>query len=137
MFSIEVFSLFSFKGPLSVTYTLTVEVADVNDLSPVCSTSFYSVAVAEDIEVGTNVIQLDCSDLDADSPNNEIVTYVFTSGNEGKFKWAATCNFQQCGILTSVDSDEPVQPPVKLRNSKCCSISRSTVRKYSSDKQRL
>ena len=25
---------------------------------------------------------------------------------------------QQCGISTSVDSDEPVQPPVKLRNSK-------------------
>ena len=27
-------------------------------------------------------------------------------------------DFQQCGILTSVDSDEPVQPPFKLRNSK-------------------
>ena len=26
------------------------------------------------------------------------------------------CDFQQCGILTSVDSDEPVQPPFKLRN---------------------
>ena len=25
--------------------------------------------------------------------------------------WAVTCDFQQCGILTSVDSDEPVQPP--------------------------
>ena len=25
-----------------------------------------------------------------------------------------TCDFQQCGILTSVDSDEPVQPPFKL-----------------------
>ena len=23
----------------------------------------------------------------------------------------------KCGILTSVDSDEPVQPPFKLRNS--------------------
>ena len=22
-----------------------------------------------------------------------------------------TCDFQQCGILTSVDSDAPVQPP--------------------------
>ena len=29
-----------------------------------------------------------------------------------------TCDFQQCGILTSVDTDKPVQPPVKLRNSK-------------------
>ena len=24
------------------------------------------------------------------------------------------CDFQQCGILTSVDSDEPVQLPFKL-----------------------
>ena len=27
-------------------------------------------------------------------------------------------DFKQCGILTSIDSDEPVQPPFKLRNSK-------------------
>ena len=31
---------------------------------------------------------------------------------------AKTCDFQQCGILTSVDSDEPVQPPFRLRNLK-------------------
>ena len=31
---------------------------------------------------------------------------------------APTCDFQQCGILTCVNSDEPVQPPIKLRNSK-------------------
>ena len=41
-------------------------------------------------------------------------------------KWAVTCDFQQCGILTCVDSDEPVQPPVKLRNSKWCSVSSLT-----------
>ena len=33
-------------------------------------------------------------------------------------KSATTCDFQQCGILTSVDSDELGQPPFKLRNSK-------------------
>ena len=27
-------------------------------------------------------------------------------------------DFQQCGILTSVDSDQPVQHPFTLRNSK-------------------
>ena len=32
--------------------------------------------------------------------------------------WAATWDFQQCGILTSVDSVKPVQSPFKLRNSK-------------------
>ena len=34
------------------------------------------------------------------------------------YNLAMTCDFQQCGILTSVDSDEPWQPPFKLRNSK-------------------
>ena len=33
-------------------------------------------------------------------------------------KWTVTHDFQQCGILTHIDSDEPVQPPLKLRNSK-------------------
>ena len=30
-----------------------------------------------------------------------------------------TCDFQQCGILTIVESGKPVQPPFKPRNSKC------------------
>ena len=52
-------------------------------------------------------------------------------------KWAAACDFQQCGILTNVDSDEPVQPPGKLRKSKWCSVSSLTLVEYSSDFQRL
>ena len=52
-------------------------------------------------------------------------------------KIAMTCNFQQCGILTGVDSDEPLQPPFMLRNSKWCSASSLTIIEYSSDKQRL
>ena len=51
--------------------------------------------------------------------------------------WAVTCDFQQCGVLTSVDSDEPVQPPFKVRNLKWCSVSSLTLIWYSSDKQRL
>ena len=30
---------------------------------------------------------------------------------------AVTCDFQQCGILTYVDSGEPGQPHVKLRDA--------------------
>ena len=51
--------------------------------------------------------------------------------------WASAWDFQQCGILTCVDSDEPLQPPFKLRNSKLCSFSSLTLIEYSSDKQRL
>ena len=47
--------------------------------------------------------------------------------------WATACDFQQCGILTSVDSDKPLQPPFQLRNSKCCWVSSLTVIEYSSD----
>ena len=31
-------------------------------------------------------------------------------------KQATTCDFQQCGILTSVDSDKLCSPPLSLRN---------------------
>ena len=39
-------------------------------------------------------------------------------GKVTKHIWVVTCDFQQCGVLTSEDSDEPVQIPFKLRNSK-------------------
>ena len=38
---------------------------------------------------------------------------------------------QQFDILTSVDLDEPPQHPVKLRNSKWCSVSSLTIIEYS------
>ena len=46
-----------------------------------------------------------------------------------------TCDFQQCGILTRVDSDEPVQPPFKCSNPKCCLVSSLTFIEYPSDEQ--
>ena len=50
--------------------------------------------------------------------------------------WAVTCDFQR-GILTSVDSYEPLQPPFKLKNPIWCSDSSLTVIEYSSDLQWL
>ena len=44
------------------------------------------------------------------------------------FTFASTWDFQQCGILTGVDPDEPVQPPFKLRNPKWCSVSSLAVK---------
>ena len=51
--------------------------------------------------------------------------------------WAVACDFQQCGILTYIDSDEPVQPPFKLRNSKLCLVSSLKFMEYSNDEQML
>lgn len=73
-----------YLGPSTVTYTLTVRIADVNDVSPVCTSSFYSVVIKEANTTGSSVARLNCSDMDAESPNNQITTYVITSGNEGK-----------------------------------------------------
>ena len=42
--------------------------------------------------------------------------------------WAVKRYSQQCFILTSVDSDEPVQSPFNFRNSKWCSVSSLTHR---------
>ena len=39
----------------------------------------------------------------------------------------------KCGILTSGDSDEPVQPPFKLRNSRWCLVNSLALKEYSSD----
>ena len=46
---------------------------------------------------------------------------------------SATAYFQQCGILTNVNSDEHVQSPFELRNSKWCFVSSLRVIEYSSD----
>ena len=51
--------------------------------------------------------------------------------------WAVTCHFQQCGVLTSVDSDKPLQPIFKLRHTKWCSVSSLIFKIYQSDQQRL
>ena len=50
-----------------------------------------------------------------------------------KYIWAVTCDLKQGGILTRVDSDEPMQPHLKLRNSKWCSVSSLTGIEYSSN----
>ena len=44
----------------------------------------------------------------------------------------AALDFRQFDILTCVDSDEPLQPHFKLRNSKWSSVSSLTIIKYSS-----
>ena len=48
--------------------------------------------------------------------------------------WPSICamssDIQQCGILTSEDSDDPVEPPFNRRDSKLCLVSSLTVIKY-------
>ena len=63
-------------------------------------------------------------DMPADDSHIILSIFIMPPGIEYlKHNWATTSDFQQWGILTSVDSDEPVEPLFKLRNSKWCSVS--------------
>ena len=64
---------------------MTVSIVDENDISPVCTSSFYSVSIKEDVTPGTIIAQINCSDGDVEPPNNEITTYIITNGNEGLY----------------------------------------------------
>ena len=62
---------------------------------------------------------------------------LFSNPRRQVFSRRGPCDFQQCGTLTWIDLDQPVQPPVRVENSKCCSFNSLTVIEYLSDYQRL
>ena len=53
--------------------------------------------------------------LEMKNNNSQFRLFIWRPGGM-HLRW--TCDFQQCGVLTSVDSVEPVQPRFNLRNSK-------------------
>ncbi|KAL4226468.1 Protocadherin Fat 4 [Mactra antiquata] len=83
-------------GALTAQYTLTVTISDVNDVSPVCSSSLYNVRISEGTTIGSSIAQIVCTDADSEPPNSNISTYTFTSGNPGgEFSISTT------GVVTS------------------------------------
>ena len=69
--------------------------------------------------------------------SSNVLLHALLSGLWSLMIWAVTCEFQQFNILTSVDSEEHVQPRFKLRNSKWCSVSSLTFIEFASDWKRL
>jgi hypothetical protein len=69
------------SGARTADYTLTVQVTDVNDVTPICTSSLYGASIAENVATGTSVFQLTCSDNDATSPNMDVAAYTIQSGN--------------------------------------------------------
>ncbi|XP_064606139.1 protocadherin Fat 4-like [Liolophura sinensis] len=67
---------------LSTYGNITIIVDDVNDHSPTFSNSFNNIKVTENIALGTEIIDLDVSDLDKDAINRQI-SYTIKSGNSG------------------------------------------------------
>ncbi|XP_077433274.1 protocadherin alpha-8-like isoform X6 [Vanacampus margaritifer] len=66
----------------SGTMTIVVNVLDINDNAPVFSKSLYKASVYENIEIGTSIITLNATDLDAGQ--NGLVFYSFNAGGREK-----------------------------------------------------
>ncbi|XP_035676136.1 protocadherin Fat 4-like [Branchiostoma floridae] len=63
----------------SATTTVFVTVSDVNDVTPVCSPSFYAVTISEGADVTSPVTMVTCSDDDV-GENSEL-NFSITAGN--------------------------------------------------------
>ena len=61
------------------------------------------------------------------SKENTFHAYILVNPSILTHIWAMTRDFKQSGILAGVDSDEHVQHPIKLSNSKWYSASSLTV----------
>lgn len=57
----------------TATYSLTVDLTDVNDVAPVCTRSLYSAVISESSAPSVSVSQVSCTDGDTDSPNTDLV----------------------------------------------------------------
>ncbi|XP_019730263.1 protocadherin alpha-4-like [Hippocampus comes] len=68
--------------PKSGTLTIIVNVLDSNDNTPVFSQTLYKASVYENIEIGTSIITLNATDLDAGQ--NGKVLYSFNTGGRQK-----------------------------------------------------
>ena len=69
-------------GAKTGSYTLTVDITDVNDETPVCSATSYAATVSEDATASTSVKDLSCSDSDNDPAGlNNGLTYAITGGD--------------------------------------------------------
>ncbi|KAK7485090.1 hypothetical protein BaRGS_00023630, partial [Batillaria attramentaria] len=71
-------------SPKTGTYALTIDVNDVNDVTPSCSLTYYSASISENAAATASVKDLSCSDGDLDPANlNNDLTYSITAGDTG------------------------------------------------------
>ncbi|XP_064600895.1 protocadherin Fat 4-like [Liolophura sinensis] len=69
----------------TATYSLTVDVTDVNDVAPVCTRSWYSAVITENTAPSVSVSQVSCTDADTDSPNKDLVYSIVGGSGSGLF----------------------------------------------------
>jgi protocadherin Fat 4 len=80
--------------------SVTVDVNDLNDNSPIFAPAAYTVQTPEDIAVDGEVVTVSAGDIDLDATPFSTITYTITQGNDaGRFAVDAVT-----GVVTMVDS---------------------------------
>ncbi|KAL3852704.1 hypothetical protein ACJMK2_016322, partial [Sinanodonta woodiana] len=67
-------------GKQTTTSTLTIIITDVNDNAPTCESSLYIEQLIENVNIGTNVTKIECSDNDI-GYSNGAMSYTIAFGN--------------------------------------------------------
>lgn len=82
--------------PQSSTATVLLNILDVNDNSPEFYPQKYFVAVSEDTRIGSSILKLSATDLDAGE--NAMLTYKLESGSDGLFsvdQWSGVIHVRE------------------------------------------
>ena len=85
----------------SIEDTLTINIIDVNDVTPSCEKQLYSLDIPENVTIGSTVLPLICTDGDDDPNgiNNGIGSYIITEGNTGTCEFKNDMNIIVCDLL--------------------------------------
>ena len=76
----QLFYFINELGKLTTTSTLTIIITDVNDNAPTCESSLYIIQLMENVEIATNVTNIECSDNDI-GYSNSAMSYTIALGN--------------------------------------------------------
>ncbi|XP_064602243.1 protocadherin Fat 4-like isoform X2 [Liolophura sinensis] len=70
----------------TATYTLTINIGDLNDVAPVCTQSSYILSAPESVSPLMVLANFSCADLDVASPNKDLVFTVTNTTVGGIFE---------------------------------------------------
>ncbi len=72
MFPRYLLNITAFDGAFTASCLVEIEVTDVNDNKPICQQSSLRLAVYENLKVGSSIVTINASDIDADN-NSKII----------------------------------------------------------------
>lgn len=77
MFPRYLLNITAFDGAFTASALVEIEITDVNDNEPVCQQSSLRLSVFEDLRVGSSIVTINATDIDADN-NSKIVFQTYS-----------------------------------------------------------